>query len=126
VLSIVCGSVASITVECFAKLVPFEDKSTAVFFERFDKKEYNRTLRVACTSTSDRAISILSILIQHHDVVNLNPYESAGSLPKNAFDLARERDNTRGYELLNGYFSDANKVSGVSSEYGMYQSQSSM
>ncbi|MCD8524928.1 MAG: class I SAM-dependent methyltransferase [Gammaproteobacteria bacterium] len=90
------------------ELLPFKQEATKPFFKAFDNGQYNRALRIACTSNTQAATSIVSVLIRYIDPLGLNPNESAGNPLRNAFDLAEEK-NRHIYTLLSRVWSDDRK-----------------
>lgn len=57
-------------------------------------KQYNKALRTACNSNTATALAIVSILMQHISVLNLNPNGRVGDPAYNAFELAEKRWRT--------------------------------
>jgi SAM-dependent methyltransferase len=82
------------------ELIPFKASSTEPFFKAFNSQQYNRALRIACTSNSTEALAIVSILVRYTNTLNLNPNEMAGDPSRNAFGLAKMKGGTEIYDLL--------------------------
>ena len=87
-------------------LEPFNNQNTSIFFNAFRAKEYNRALRIACTSNSSIGLSIIRVLCDHKDLLELKPNQAAGETQRNAFHHAATKGGREIYDLLCSSFTD--------------------
>ena len=87
-------------------LEPFNNPNTSLFFNALRAKEYNRALRIACTSNSSVGLSIIRVLCEHKDLLRLNPNQAAGETQRNAFHYAATKGRKDIYDLLCSSFTD--------------------